>query len=323
MKIHQLLTLSGVIVAVTVLAPPFASAVPEEISLPCSYSRLAALTVHSECDGASSTVDMQAIPTPELRKLRRQTLDSLGWNDPSTCNVGICDAITAVTCAVYSGHGLRAETVTGACCAIGSICTSRSVCVPYTSHSFSTLARAAVTDGTAYCGSSYPYCYSLYYQYGYGLGTFLYLDCADTTVRTTMRNPSWALYASETNPAKGPMPTTTPISTEISSDLVEAAPSPTAPTLPPPSLSRSTEERNPLPVGAIAGIVIGSIIAIALAVTAIMVIWFKFRKANSNLQVMSQFQPKESISPAPVYYGSTPQSAQIRAPPPQPASTGY
>ncbi|KAF8532999.1 hypothetical protein BDD12DRAFT_810527 [Trichophaea hybrida] len=285
--IHPLLTLSGVIVAVTVFVPSFASAAPQEMLSPCSYPRLAASTVHSNCDGAPSTVDMQPTPTQELRMLRRQTSDSLGWNDPSTCNVGICDTFTSATCTVYSGHGLRAETVTGVCCAIGRICTPNSV------------------------GSSYPYCYSLYYQYGYGLGTFLSINCAAAFLRSTTRNPSWALYASELNPAKGPMPTMTPSSMETPSELVKTAPSSTAPTPPPPSLAVSAGKSNALPVGAIAGTIIGSIFAIALAVMAIMVILFKLRKANSNSQVMLQFQPKESKSPAQVYSGSAAQSSHM------------
>ena len=161
----------------------------------------------------------------------------------------------------------------------------------------------------------------MYYQYGYGLGTFFYLDCGDISVSTTTRNPSWALYASETNPAKGPMPTTTPSSTETPSDLVKAAPSSTAPAPLSPALAAKS---NSLSGGTIAGIIIGSIIAIALAVAAIMVIWFKLRTANSNPQVVSQFQPKVSMSPAPVYSSSGPQSPQtpVWPSPQQPAPKG-
>ena len=117
MKIHPLLTLSGVIVAV--LAPPFASAAPQEIPSPCSYPRLAASTINSNGGGAPITVDMQPTPTPELQRLlRRQMSDSLGWNNPAACNVGVCDIFTSVSCTAFAESELRAETVTGACCAM-------------------------------------------------------------------------------------------------------------------------------------------------------------------------------------------------------------
>jgi hypothetical protein len=61
---------------------------------------------------------MQPTPIPELRRqLRRQVSDSLGWNNPSTCNVGVCDGLTDTYCTVFAGDRLRAETVTGICCA--------------------------------------------------------------------------------------------------------------------------------------------------------------------------------------------------------------
>jgi hypothetical protein len=111
MKIHPLLILSGVIV--TVLIPPFALAAPQELPSPCSYPRVATSTVHFD-DGVPSSVDIQPTPIPELRRqLRRQESDSLGWNDPSTCNVGVCDG---TYCTVFAGNGLRDETVTGVCC---------------------------------------------------------------------------------------------------------------------------------------------------------------------------------------------------------------
>jgi hypothetical protein len=104
-------------------------------------------------------------------------------------------------------------------------------------------------------------------QYGYGQGTFLNLHCANISYSTTSRNPSWALYASETNPAKGPMPTIIP---------------------------SSTKKSNALSAGAIAGIVIGSIIAVGLAVAAITVIWFKLRKTNSAQQVWFKLRKTNS-----------------------------
>jgi hypothetical protein len=112
MKIHPLLTLSGI---VAVLAPPLVLAAPQEIPSPSSYPRLATSTMHTDDDGGPNAVDMQPTPVPELRKhLRRQASDSLGWNNPSTCNVGICRGY----CTVFSGDGLRDETVTGVCCAL-------------------------------------------------------------------------------------------------------------------------------------------------------------------------------------------------------------
>jgi len=111
MKIHPYLILSGVIVAV--LVPPFASAAPQEVPSPCSYPWVPTSTVHFN-DGVPSPVDMQPTPIPELRRqLRRQVSDSLGWNDPSTCNVGVC---TDSYCTVFAGDGLSDETVTGVCC---------------------------------------------------------------------------------------------------------------------------------------------------------------------------------------------------------------
>jgi hypothetical protein len=111
MKIHPYLILSGVIVAV--LVPPFASAAPQEVPSPCSYPWVPTSTVHFN-DGVPSPVDMQPTPIPELRRqLRRQVSNSLGWNDPSTCNVGVC---TDSYCTVFAGDGLSDETVTGVCC---------------------------------------------------------------------------------------------------------------------------------------------------------------------------------------------------------------
>jgi hypothetical protein len=113
MKIHPLLTFGGV--TVVVLLPPFASAAPQEMPSPCSYPRVTTSTVHFD-DGVPSTVDIQPTPMPELRRqLRRQASDSLGWNNPSTCNVGICNDSDSY-CTVFPGNGLRDETVTGVCC---------------------------------------------------------------------------------------------------------------------------------------------------------------------------------------------------------------
>jgi len=114
MKIHPHLILSGVIVAV--LVPPFASATPQEMPSPCLYPWIPTSTIHFN-DGVPSSVDMQPTPIPELRRqLRRQVSDSLGWNNPSTCNVGVCDSSADTYCTVFAQEGLRDETVTGLCC---------------------------------------------------------------------------------------------------------------------------------------------------------------------------------------------------------------
>lgn len=48
--------------------------------------------------------------------LRRQNpQDPLGWKNPSTCNVGVCD--TGLTCSVWDGNGALTNPATGICCA--------------------------------------------------------------------------------------------------------------------------------------------------------------------------------------------------------------
>lgn len=106
MKFHLLPIFISAFLAVIVWAAP------QEIPSPSSYPRIAVSTVSSDF---WSTVDMQPTPMPELRKqLKRQVSDSLGWNNPSTCNLGVCDATEY--CTVFTSDGLRANTATGGCC---------------------------------------------------------------------------------------------------------------------------------------------------------------------------------------------------------------
>lgn len=58
---------------------------------------------------------------------------------------------------------------------------------------------------------------------------------------------------------------------------------------------------NVLPVGTIAGIVIGAIIVAALAIVAIMVVWSKLRTPNQTPQIMAPYQPKEAPTPTAEY----------------------
>ncbi|KAF8241398.1 hypothetical protein K440DRAFT_665335 [Wilcoxina mikolae CBS 423.85] len=264
------------------MALPVAQAVPQQmppqIPAPSSYPRIATSTLLS--DSLPVTVHMQPTPTPELR--RRQVSDSLGWNDPSTCKVGICTRSTD-RCIVFKSDGLRADTATGVCCVFGT--------------------------------PDFPYCVSRYIKYGWGLGTFLRIGChRSSPLVTTYVNPSWELYITETNPAKGPIPTTTTniettASSDVSTSLMRASTSSsvfstsltlastsssvisttltlaltsssvisTSPTLAPVTVVRIN---TGLATGAIAGIVIGALIAVAVGVVLVMVAWFKLRRAT-------------------------------------------
>jgi hypothetical protein len=127
------------------------------------------------------------------------------------------------------------------------------------------------------------------------------MDCVNDTkqIRATSLNPSWELYATETNPEKGPMPTTT-LNAGRSTPETTGTTSTMSPT---PSRGIHTG----LAAGAIAGIVIGSIVAIVLGIVAIMVVRSKLRRAQVTQNVpatgpqgMSSPEPKEptpEISP--------------------------
>ncbi|KAF8539156.1 hypothetical protein BDD12DRAFT_839282 [Trichophaea hybrida] len=288
MKLPLLRIFISAIIAVIV------SAAPQEMPSPSSYSRIAAATVPSDF---RSTVDIQPTPIPELRRqLKRQTSDSLGWNNPSTCNIGVCAAFDI--CTVFTSDGLRANTATGMCCESVGACSSFHVCIDYSSHSFSTLSAGAVQSGTGYCGTSYPYCRSTYYGYGWGSGTFLYIACGKiSSAALSTLNPSWKLYVDETNPGKGPMSTITiNPQTNVSS---------------PPSIGATlTPTSTPIPyklsAGAIAGIVIGSIVIIALSVVGIMVVQSRLRRSDQMQPGIAPFQEKEVVPP---YHNNVHQSA--------------
>jgi len=94
MKLHPLLSLSGVIVSV--LASPYESAAPHDLPSLCSYPQVPTATVHFG-DGVPNSMDIQPAPIPENRRqLRRQAPDSLGWNDPSTSVFAIVTLISTV-----------------------------------------------------------------------------------------------------------------------------------------------------------------------------------------------------------------------------------
>ncbi|KAF8531423.1 hypothetical protein BDD12DRAFT_810888 [Trichophaea hybrida] len=251
MKFHPHRVLIGAVLAVIVRAAP------QDMPSPSSYPRIATSTVPSDF---RSIIDMQPTPIPELRKqLKRQASDSLGWNDPLTCNVGVC--LSDGTCTVFASDGLRASTATGVCCAISAQCEPGTVCVEYSSHRLTSVASYSMVDGSWLCGSTQPYCSSIYFQYGWGLGTFLYMACGSgSAVRSTSRNSSWKLYATETNPAKGPMPSET-----LSAVTSKDTPSTTVTPSPPPRTTSSIQSPSSLtgkskiiPVGGIAGICRGN-----------------------------------------------------------------
>ncbi|KAF8241502.1 hypothetical protein K440DRAFT_665294 [Wilcoxina mikolae CBS 423.85] len=301
------------------MALPVAQAVPQQmppqIPAPSSYPRIATSTLLS--DSLPVTVHMQPTPTPELR--RRQVSDSLGWNDPSTCNVGVCTR-SIDRCIVFKSDGLRADTATGVCCVfILSLIVAAAIVLLYI-HACRTvvthfLLEQILTEQYTVWTPDFPYCVSRYIKYGWGLGTFLRIGChRSNPLVTTYVNPSWELYITETNPAKGPIPTTTTniettASSDVSTSLMRASTSSsvfstsltlastsssvisttltlaltsssvisTSPTLAPVTVVRIN---TGLATGAIAGIVIGAIIAVAVGVVLVMVAWFKLRRAT-------------------------------------------
>ncbi|KAF8541778.1 hypothetical protein BDD12DRAFT_945564 [Trichophaea hybrida] len=262
--------------AILIVSLPSA-AVHEIPSSPSSYPRIATST---EASAFLTTVDIPPTLIPEL--LIRQVSDSLGWNNPSTCNVGICPLTR--NCIVFTSDGIRANTVTGMCCDIG--------------------------------GPTYRYCYSDFYEYGWGLGTFLRLGCQKSySELITTRNPSWYLYATEANPAKGPMPTVTmdTMGNREKSSTIARSESQRSTTVQTASPAVPVKSNN-LPIGAIAGIVIGSIIAIGLCVVGIMVLLSKLRRANQAQRGIASFQSKEPIPPKFVYDNGAHQSATYPSP---------
>jgi len=114
-------------------------------------------------------------------------------------------------------------------------------------------------------------------QYGWGLGTFVEIDCYNQTIgqtaATTFRNPSWKLYATITNPAKGPVPDIV----TYSSSSVDVSSSSTVSALPTSTAARGGGTQG-ISTGAIAGIAVGGVVAIALCVGAIMAIRYCMRK---------------------------------------------
>jgi hypothetical protein len=130
------------------------------------------------------------------------------------------------------------------------------------------------------------------------------------TVRlTSFRNPLWYLYATETNPAKGPLPVTVKASSTESSTSSSAEPIVTA--------SPKVQQNGiTMPIGAIAGIAIGCIVAIVVGIIVVIAFRSKIRRPNNGQDVLPPFHTKEMepSSPAPVYthaavYPSPPQSA--------------
>ncbi|KAF8241501.1 hypothetical protein K440DRAFT_624826 [Wilcoxina mikolae CBS 423.85] len=145
-----------------------------------------------------------------------------------------------------------------------------------------------------------------YYEYGWGLGTFLFMNCATSAVLTTYRNPSWMLYATETNPAKGPMPTITTSSTSTSSTATSQPQSSSTAVTPP--TATPTGKGTGLPIGAIAGIAIGGIVAIGLCIAGIMLLRSRLKKNNDppphgGDAYQTGYQTKEPTSPTIVYDG--------------------
>ncbi|KAF8534997.1 hypothetical protein BDD12DRAFT_983553 [Trichophaea hybrida] len=255
------------------------------------------------CDQCNTRFSTRALQ-PELRRrqIRRQLSDSLGWDEPLACNIGICT--TDQYCTVFEVQSLRDSIATGACCYSTETCTSRSTCLHYTSHTFSNVTAVTYSGGTMFCGVLWPQCSISYVQYGYGLGTLVEVNCWNGTsgpVTTTFRNPSWKLYAVETNPSKGPKPTMQITSTEPESSSSTSSSRPTAvPTIP----ALQEQKGFSLPIGAIAGIIIGSIVLIVIGI--MVVIAFRHKLRHSNRGVIQPFQTKELVptSPAPVYTNS-------------------
>jgi len=108
------------------------------------------------------------------------------------------------------------------------------------------------------------------------------VDCYNSKLgelTTTVKNPSWRLYATVTNPAKGPPPSISYSSYEPSSSA-DISSSSTLPT----STAAPRGEKQGISTGAIAGITVGGIVAIAVCVGAIMAIRHFMRKPQQPPQ---------------------------------------
>ncbi|KAF8241505.1 hypothetical protein K440DRAFT_642200 [Wilcoxina mikolae CBS 423.85] len=262
---------------------------------------------------------------PDLR--RRQTTDTLGWSDPSTCNVGVCDS--GQYCTVFTSSTSASIVPGRENLLLPNIMPRQhrtpnvvrfpryifrwhSVLVPPFSHPAS--PRFLLTENS---GTSFPYCSSRYFQYGYGLGTFLELDCWKTrngAAETTILNPSWRLYATHTEPEKGPLPTTT---YEIPSSTAESSTPPATSTqVLLSSLVQAGNNKPTMQAGTIAGIAIGCIVSVALCAVGILLLWARLRRVPSvpppqqqAIQVQENYEPKDEdegevgrrFSAAPVY----------------------
>jgi len=107
------------IVAILTLPVALAGSItqpPQAMPSPYSYPRIATSTTYTTFHDLRAKI-IEPTSIPELRRqLKRQNspFDTLGWKDPSTCNVGVCDSGTRST--VFVSDGVRANTVTGVCC---------------------------------------------------------------------------------------------------------------------------------------------------------------------------------------------------------------
>ncbi|KAF8253326.1 hypothetical protein K440DRAFT_679272 [Wilcoxina mikolae CBS 423.85] len=182
-------------------------------------------------------------------KFNKAETDTLGWNDPETCNVGVCSRDSY--CTVF-GINQISSLALGVCCD-SATCLSRTECVDYQSHSMTVDLETAVS-GTLFCANSSRYCLTEFVQSGYGYSTFVNLICDSTSGyyngTTTAFNPSWWLYTSGPETTSIPTTTYTPIPDAAGSQLS----------------GRS-----------IAGISICSIITAAVCVVVIIVVWIKLR----------------------------------------------
>jgi len=137
------------------------------------------------------------------------------------------------------------------------------------------------------------------------------VDCwngTDTQRLTTFRNPSWYLYATETNPAKGPIP----VSVTRKASSTESSTSSSAE----PASPKMKQNGISMPIGAIAGIAIGCLVAIVFGIIVVLAFRSKIRRPNNGQDVLPPFHTKEMepSSPAPVYT-----HAAVYPLPPQPA----
>jgi hypothetical protein len=154
-------------------------------------------------------------------------------------------------------------------------------------------------------GQNFPSCSRNTVSYGYGLGAFVQLDdcwsgVSPNVLTRTFDNPSRALYQFETNPAKGPMPTTT-FSSQTSFSIVT---SDAATAL---SVQPGGNGTN-LPAGTIAGIAVGCILVAVLGVAGLLIVRSRTRSPNRIAELVAVFRPREPETPAPVYTSGSPQS---------------